>query len=111
METLAQVLKRRDQLDDAEIHELINDARLRVWAGDDPEEVLADEFGLEPDYVFDLLVEPEDLESLVEKEDCPNDWKRCTCDQCSTARADAADAGDSYNEDEAWARKHPSERS
>ena len=35
---------------------LIDEARDRVLNdGEDPEEVLYEEFGLEPDYVFDLL--------------------------------------------------------
>ena len=37
-----------------EAHEEIMDMRKRVLDGEDPEEILA-EWGLEPDYVFDLL--------------------------------------------------------
>lgn len=36
-------------------NELINALMKRVSEGEDPEEILYDEFGLEPDYVFDLL--------------------------------------------------------
>lgn len=54
-EGLLEVLMRRDGLWRGEAQELIEEARSRVLAGDDPEEVLAEEFGLEPDYVFDLL--------------------------------------------------------
>lgn len=54
-ETLKQVLMRRDGLSAAEAQSLIDEARERVLSGDDPEEVLAEEFGLEPDYIFDLL--------------------------------------------------------
>ena len=57
---LRNVLIRRDDCppevaDELVADELIADARKRVAEGEDPEEVLADEFGLEPDYVFDLL--------------------------------------------------------
>ncbi len=55
MKTLKEVLIRRDKLSPAEAQELIDDAKLRVLEGEDPEELLYDEFGLEPDYVFDLL--------------------------------------------------------
>ena len=55
METLLEVLMRRDQLSRVEAISLIEEARERVREGDDPEDVLAEEFGLEPDYVFDLL--------------------------------------------------------
>lgn len=50
------VLMRRDGMSRAEAQELIDMARERVLEyGEDPEEVLAEEFGLEPDYIFDLL--------------------------------------------------------
>ena len=54
-ETLKQVLMRRDGMTSREANEAIADARERVLEGEDPEEVLAEEFGLEPDYIFDLL--------------------------------------------------------
>ena len=55
METLKQVLMRRDKLSASEAQELIEEARERVEAGEDPEEILHDDFGLEPDYSFDLI--------------------------------------------------------
>lgn len=54
-ETLKEVLMRRDNMTSEEADEAIADAHERVIEGEDPEEVLADAFGLEPDYVFDLL--------------------------------------------------------
>jgi hypothetical protein len=55
-ETLKQVLMRRDGLSEEEAEELIQEAREEVLEGGaDPEEVLACNFGLEPDYIFDLL--------------------------------------------------------
>ena len=56
MESLREVLMRRDGLTSREAAEAIAEARERVLeGGEDPEEVLAEEFGLEPDYLFDLL--------------------------------------------------------
>lgn len=55
METLKQVLMRRDRMTNSEAEEAIVEAAQLVYEGADPEEVLAEEFGLEPDYVFDLL--------------------------------------------------------
>lgn len=55
METLKQVLMRRDKLSSDEADEAIEYAKELVAEGFNPEEVLYDEFGLEPDYVFDLL--------------------------------------------------------
>jgi len=54
-ETLKQVLMRRDGLSAEEANERIAEARQAVENGEDPEEILHDEFGLEPDYIFDLL--------------------------------------------------------
>ena len=52
---LVRVLVERDGLSVDEAWEMVEEARERVLEGEDPEEVLAEEFGLEPDYVFDLL--------------------------------------------------------
>ncbi len=54
-ETLKQVLIRRDRMSAKEADERIAEARERVEDGEDPEDILQEEFGLEPDYVFDLL--------------------------------------------------------
>jgi len=45
----------RDRLTSEEADEMINDARERIENGEDPEEILLNDFGLEPDYLFDLL--------------------------------------------------------
>lgn len=55
METLKQVLMRRDDMSAQEADDAIAEARERVLEGEDPEEVLMEEFGLEPDYILDLL--------------------------------------------------------
>ena len=55
METLKEVLMRRDGNTEAEALERMQDAADAIDDGDDPEEVLAQDFGLEPDYIFELL--------------------------------------------------------
>ena len=49
------VLMLRDNMSFNDAVTSLEEARDRISAGDDPEEVLVDEFGLEPDYIFDLL--------------------------------------------------------
>lgn len=55
METLKQILMRRDGMSADEAQEMINEARERVEEGEDPEEILHYDFGLEPDYIWELL--------------------------------------------------------
>lgn len=55
-ESLRQVLMRRDGMSREEAEEAIAEARERVIEGEDPEEVLAEEFGLEPDYFWELML-------------------------------------------------------
>lgn len=56
MTSLKQVLMERDELTSKEADELIAEARRMILEdGEDPGEVLYEEFGLEPDYIFDLL--------------------------------------------------------
>ena len=55
MSELRTVLMKRDKLTHEEADEIIREARMQVSEGEDPEEILADEFGLEPDYIFDLI--------------------------------------------------------
>jgi hypothetical protein len=55
MESLLKVLMRRDGLLREEALQQIAMAKAEVLEGADPEEVLADWFGLEPDYLYDLL--------------------------------------------------------
>lgn len=53
--SIVKVLMTRDKVTFVEACEMVEDARKRVAEGEDPEEVLHDEFGLEPDYFYDLL--------------------------------------------------------
>lgn len=55
MKTLQQTLMDRDGLTAQEARTLILQAEGRALGGDDPEEVLQEEFGLEPDCVIDLI--------------------------------------------------------
>ena len=52
---LVAILMKRDGLDKEEAEEWVQNAKDQVSEGADPEEVLEDEFGLEPDYVIDLI--------------------------------------------------------
>ena len=54
-ESLRDVIMRRDGLSADEVDELIDEAREAINEGEDPSEVLAEVFSLEPDYIFDLL--------------------------------------------------------
>jgi hypothetical protein len=49
------LLMERDDLTLEEAREALEEAAREVRAGADPEEVLEYNFGLEPDYLFDLL--------------------------------------------------------
>lgn len=55
MESLLETIMRRDGLSKSEALELIREAREAVRNGADPEEILYSDFGLEPDFIFDLL--------------------------------------------------------
>ena len=56
VQSLKTVLMQRDGLTSDQAEAEISMARDMVYnEGYDPEEVLHDEFGLEPDYVFDLI--------------------------------------------------------
>lgn len=55
VESLKKVIMERDGLSEDEADELITLAKECVQDGEDPEEVLSDMFGLEPDYIFDIL--------------------------------------------------------
>lgn len=55
MTELVSILMNRDGLDRSEAEEWVSEARERVMEGENPEEILHEEFGLEPDYLFDLI--------------------------------------------------------
>lgn len=55
LETIVEILMRRDGMSKAEAVEMLADARERVADGEDPEEILYEDFGLELDYIFELI--------------------------------------------------------
>jgi hypothetical protein len=55
MDSLLNTIMKRDELTREDALALIDEAKQAVVDGEDPEEVLLDHFGLEPDYIFDLL--------------------------------------------------------
>ena len=55
MTQLKKVLMERDELSSEEADEIISQARQMILDGEDPEEILYEEFGLEMDYIFDLI--------------------------------------------------------
>jgi hypothetical protein len=55
LESLSSILISRDGMSPAEAAEFIAEAKERVRNGEDPEEILAEDFGLEPDYIFELI--------------------------------------------------------
>jgi hypothetical protein len=53
--SILEVLMRRDEMDRDDALSWIEDAKQMVREGADPEEICRIEFGLEPDYMWDLL--------------------------------------------------------
>ncbi|MEP2668912.1 MAG: hypothetical protein ABJH04_07950 [Cyclobacteriaceae bacterium] len=49
------VLMTRDGLTEQEAENQINEVRERIFEGEDPEDLIMDELGLEPDYLEDIL--------------------------------------------------------
>jgi len=55
MNPIVKILMERDGLTEQEANHSMRIAHGLLLQGEDPEEVLDAEFGLEPDYVFDLI--------------------------------------------------------
>lgn len=55
MNAIVRVLIDRDGMSLEAAEEMFSEARNMIFDGYDPEEILLDYFGLEADYVFDLL--------------------------------------------------------
>lgn len=55
MQSLKTVLVNRDGISAKEADERIKELRRRFREGEDPEELLHSELGLEPDYIFDII--------------------------------------------------------
>lgn len=54
-ETIVDILVRRDGMSRSEAEEAVQEAKDRVSNGENPVEILEEEFGLEPDYIFELI--------------------------------------------------------
>lgn len=52
---LVRAVMARDNLSRSEAESMVREARNEIANGADPEEILNEYFGLEPDYIFDLL--------------------------------------------------------
>ena len=52
---IEKILIERDGLSIADASDMVKSMRMKVWFGADPEDVLMDEVGLEPDYVLELI--------------------------------------------------------
>lgn len=52
---IVRIVMRRDGLDEDDVQQAWEEAGERLENGDNPEDVFEEEFGLEPDYIFDLL--------------------------------------------------------
>lgn len=55
MNAIVKILIERDGYEFSEALLALQDARREISDGADPEEILRDNFELEPDYVFDLI--------------------------------------------------------
>ena len=61
MTTLRKIIITRDNMEETDFDDLIQEARDMFIEGEDPDEILSDLFGLEPDYIFDLIAEMEKI--------------------------------------------------
>lgn len=53
LESIREIIKRRDGATDSDVDDLFHDCAMYAEEGEDPEEILLEVFGLEPDYLFD----------------------------------------------------------
>lgn len=57
MTDLRRIVKERDEVTDEEFEHMVDEARDCLDSGEDPQDVLQEIFGLEPDYIMDLIEE------------------------------------------------------
>ena len=55
MNRVVAILMARDNMSEKEATELVKECRQMIYDGEDPEDVLQYELGLEPDYIFDII--------------------------------------------------------
>ena len=51
--TVREIIRRRDDASDSEINDMFEDLSIMIAGGDEPEDALAEVFGLEPDYLLE----------------------------------------------------------
>ena len=57
MNKVVEILMNRDGMSEEEAKELVKECRQMIYEGENPEDVLQYELGLEPDYIFDIIQE------------------------------------------------------
>ena len=55
MNKVVEILMNRDGMSEKEAKELVSECRQMIYEGENPEDVLQYELGLEPDYIFDII--------------------------------------------------------
>lgn len=55
MNRIVKILMNRDGMTETEAKELVKECKQMIYDGEDPEDVLQYELGLEPDYIFDII--------------------------------------------------------
>lgn len=53
LRSIRETIKQRDDCDDSDVDDMLAEVKELILDGEDPEEALAQVFGLEPDYVYD----------------------------------------------------------
>ena len=51
--TVREIIRRRDDASDSEVNDMFEDLSIMIAGGDEPEDALAEVFGLEPDYLLE----------------------------------------------------------
>ena len=54
LESIVDILVERDGMSRSDAEKEVQEAKRRVRRGENPEDILYEDFGLEPDYVFEL---------------------------------------------------------
>jgi len=55
LDSIKNILMTRDEMSEDDADAMIAYCKQLVIEGEDPEEVLSDELGLEPDYIFEIM--------------------------------------------------------
>jgi len=55
MNRIVEILMNRDGMTQKDAERMLMEAQYEIYEGANPEHILEDNFGLEPDYLFDLI--------------------------------------------------------